>query len=83
MTHIQAGRLGSIDMKIEDDPRTDPRIAEAISLDNMPIRAVPNTSEPIEKLIDYSNQIEQDWGLNHDLEREKCRRSNKSRQINK
>mgnify|MGYP002817188310 FL=1 len=71
MVHLQAGRLGSIDMKIEDDPRTDPRIAEAISLDNMPIRAVPNTSEPIEKLIDYSNQIEKDWGLNHDLEREK------------
>ena len=38
MVHLQAGRLGSIDMKIEDDPRTDPRIAEAISLDNMPIR---------------------------------------------
>ena len=58
MVHLLAGRMGSIDMKIEDDPRTDPRIAEAISLDNMPIRAVPNTSEPIEKLIDYLNTLE-------------------------
>ena len=38
MVHLQAGRLSSIDMKIEEDPRTDPRIAEAISLDIMPIR---------------------------------------------
>tara|TARA_Y100001935_G_scaffold246365_1_gene240951 strand:- start:1134 stop:2189 length:1056 start_codon:yes stop_codon:yes gene_type:complete len=71
MTNLQAGRLGSIDMKIEDDPRTDPRIAEAIALDNMPIRVAPETSEPIKKLLEYSNQIEQDWGLNHDLERKK------------
>ena len=71
MAHLQAGRLGSIDMKIEDDPRTDPRIAETIALDNMPIRVAPNTSEPIEKLLEYSNQIEQDWGLHHDLEWEK------------
>ena len=43
MTHLEAGRLGSVDMKIEDDPRTDPRIAETIALDNMPIRVAPNT----------------------------------------
>ena len=68
MSSLPAGRLGTIDMKIEDDPRTDPRIAKAIALENMPVTPAPNTSDPIEVLIEYSNQIEKDWGLNHNAE---------------